>query len=63
MLRNHSQKHRSVFWQRTRRLQDGSLACLWWHNENEEKPNIVFAAIANRHETDLAKGRPSIGVR
>ena len=52
-----------LFWQRTRRLAHGSLACLWWQVDDEEKPSIVFGAVSERDEGELAQPRPSLGIR
>ncbi|KAL3153759.1 hypothetical protein ABBQ32_013348 [Trebouxia sp. C0010 RCD-2024] len=72
-----SQKHE--YWDRSRRLQHGTLVALWWEtpvtdtgsadtNQTAREPCITFAVISVRDPDQLApKGepmqRPSIGIR
>lgn len=62
-VKSMSKAAKSAFWKRTKRLGHGSLACLWWHKNNEAQPNIVFGAVCERKDDQLATGRPSLGIR
>lgn len=75
--KTHSQKRE--YWDRSRRLQHGTLVALWWEapvsdtgsadtNQTAREPCIIFAVISVRDPDQLApKGeavqRPSIGIR
>ncbi|CAI5492240.1 unnamed protein product, partial [Closterium sp. Naga37s-1] len=60
---------RMEFWEHTKRLQNGSLVCLWIqdiHQDNMEAPGrqkLVFATITARDTRRLANQRPQIGVQ
>ena len=75
--KTHTQKRE--YWDRSRRLQHGTLVALWWEtpvtgagsddtNQTAREPCIIFAVISVRDPDQLApKGepvqRPSIGIR
>ena len=76
---NKSSSQRREYWDRSRRLQHGTLMALWWgtpatdtgspdSNQPATEPCITFAVISVRDPDQLApKGeteqRPSIGIR
>ena len=67
-----TKKQREEYWERSRRLQHGTLIALWWEIQNTEagvelEPCITFATISVRNEQELAPEdaatRPRICVR
>ena len=63
---------REEYWERSRRLQHGTLVALWWETQetqagSELDPCITFATISVRNEQELAPGdvatRPRICIR
>ncbi|GJP61447.1 hypothetical protein CLOP_g18608 [Closterium sp. NIES-67] len=60
---------RMEFWERTKRLQNGSLVCLWiqdisqGHRGDPAPHNLVFGTITARETRRLANQRPQIGVQ
>ena len=60
---------RREYWEKSRRLQHGTLVALWWDSPAQQAsaPCITFATISMRNEQQLAPReaghRPQIGIR
>ncbi|GMH38367.1 hypothetical protein BSKO_06251 [Bryopsis sp. KO-2023] len=64
-LSNQSNTKRQRWWEKTKRLQHGTLCCLWSEGTDQgvNQPNIIFGIVSERKVNLLATNRPELSLR